>query len=184
VEKKLQKKLASAHIPARTNAQRKVMLFSHLHQYERELSISRNLPIVGGTIHPAVLQLGLQYAEGTISGSNARCVALLNAMKKMIGDYVTPPQKELSRDLDAKIKPHIIFLRQCRTLSVSMGNAIRFLKSKINSLQPGVSDEEAKEELCRAIDDFVDCIALAGTQIAITAGEKIRDGDVILTYGW
>ena len=83
MEKKLQKKLASAQIPARTQAQRKVMLFSHLHQYERELSISRKLPVVGGNIHPAVVELGLQLAEGTISGSNARCVAFMNVMAKV-----------------------------------------------------------------------------------------------------
>ena len=106
------------------------MLFSHLHQYERELSISRDLPVVGGTLHPAVLTLGLKYAEGTITGSNARCVALMHAMKMVIKDYTTPPQKELARDLDARLKPYITFLRQCRTLSVSMGNAIRFLKAK------------------------------------------------------
>ena len=34
-----------------------------------------------------------RYAEGTISGSNARCVALLKAMKRVISDYITPPQK-------------------------------------------------------------------------------------------
>ena len=39
------------------------MLFSHLHQYERELSISRNLPVVGGPIHPAVLELGLRQVH-------------------------------------------------------------------------------------------------------------------------
>ena len=71
-----------------------------------------------------------RYAEGTISGSNARCVALLRAMKRVISDYVTPPQKELHRDLDSTLKPLITFLRQCRTLSVSMGNAIRFLKAR------------------------------------------------------
>lgn len=83
VEKKLQKKLASAQIPQRTKAQRKVMLFSHLHQYERELSISRDLPLVGGSIHPAVIELGLRYAEGNISGSNARCVAFMGAIRKV-----------------------------------------------------------------------------------------------------
>ena len=125
VVKKHQKKLANANLPARTEAQRKVMLFSHLHQYERELSISRDLPVLGGPIPAAVMQLGLKYAEGTISGSNARCVAFLHVMKQVIRDYVTPEDKEMSRDLDATIKPYITFLKQCRTLSVSMGNAIR-----------------------------------------------------------
>ena len=97
---------------------------------------------------------------------------------------MTPPQKELSRDLDAKLKPYITFLRQCRTLSVSMGNAIRFLKARINGLEPGLSDAEAKEILLEAIESFVhENVVLAAKQIAITAREKIRDGDVILTYG-
>ena len=34
-------------------------------------------------VHPAILRLGLQYAEGIISGSNARCIALMAAMKKV-----------------------------------------------------------------------------------------------------
>ena len=36
-----------------------------------------------------------------------------------------------------------------------------------------------------AIDEYVRVnITLAAKQIAITARKKIRDGDVILTYGW
>ena len=34
-------------------------------------------------IHPAILKLGLQYAEGVICGSNARCMALLAALKQV-----------------------------------------------------------------------------------------------------
>lgn len=34
-------------------------------------------------IHPAVIKLGVQYAKGIICGSNARCVALLLAFKKV-----------------------------------------------------------------------------------------------------
>lgn len=30
------------------------------------------------SIHPAVLQLGLRYADGTIRGATARCVAMLH----------------------------------------------------------------------------------------------------------
>lgn len=83
VEKKVQKKLLSAQIPPRVKAQRKVVLFSHLQQYERELSMTREIPVVGGVIHSAILELGLRYSEGIITGSNARCVALMNAMSKV-----------------------------------------------------------------------------------------------------
>lgn len=34
-------------------------------------------------IHPAIVKLGLQYAEGIICGSNARCIGLLAALKKV-----------------------------------------------------------------------------------------------------
>ena len=128
---------------------------------------------------------GLQYAEGTVSGSNARCVALLNAFKDVIHDYTTPINTELSRDLTDKLKPQITFLKECRPISVSMGNAIRFLKSKINAIPTGTPDKEAKEMLIETITEYIQHnIVLAAEQIAITACEKIRDGDVILTYGW
>ena len=59
VEKKQLKKLASQQILPRTQAQRKVMLFSHLHQYEREFSLSRSYPVVGSHIHPSIMTLGM-----------------------------------------------------------------------------------------------------------------------------
>ena len=36
-----------------------------------------------------------------------RCIALLVAFKQVIADYSTPPQKDLSRDLESKLKPYI-----------------------------------------------------------------------------
>ncbi len=185
VEKKLAKRLASQNIPPRTQAQKKVMLFSHLHQYEREFSLSRSYPVVGSHIHPAVMTLGLQLAEGTVTGSNARCVAFMDAMKAVVSDYTTPENSELSRDLNDQLKVYITFLKECRPLSVSMGNAIRFLKAKINSVRTCKTDAESKEVLIEAIDEFVHHnIVLAAQQISITSYEKIRDNDVILTYGW
>ena len=49
-------------------------------------------------------------------------------MKRVISDYTTPEDREMSRDLDAKLKTHVTFLKGCRNHSTSMGNAIRFLK--------------------------------------------------------
>ncbi|KAK4825030.1 hypothetical protein QYF61_023034 [Mycteria americana] len=93
-------------------------------------------------IHPAVVRLGLQYSQGIINGSNARCIALLEVFKQLIRDYSTPPNEELSRDLVAKLKPHISFLNQCRPLSASMGNAIKFLKKEISCLPDTLREEE------------------------------------------
>lgn len=100
-------------------------LFSHLPQYERESSLSLNVGFSSDEIHPAILTLGLKYAEGKITGANARCVALLTALKEVVTDYKTPDDKMLIRDLDKKLRPLIQFLIDCRPHSIGMGNAIR-----------------------------------------------------------
>ena len=42
---------------------------------------------------------------------------------------------------------------------------------------------QAKDELCRKIDDYIrDKIIIADQDIQDIAGKKIKDGDVILTY--
>ena len=48
-----------------------------------------------------------------------------------------------------------------------------------------MNDDEAKAELCDSIDDFIrENIDLSAKAIAIKTNEKIKDGDVLLTYGW
>ena len=42
-QKKVAKKLEKQQIPKRTSAQRKVRLFNHLQQYEREVSLTQSL---------------------------------------------------------------------------------------------------------------------------------------------
>lgn len=108
-----------------------------------------------GKIHPAVIKLGLQYASGIICGSNARAVALLEAFKRVISDYSTPEQKELSRDLEVSLKPCINFLKQCRPISVSMGNVIRFLKRHITNIPSESTDVQAKKCLHEEIEKYI-----------------------------
>ncbi|XP_077990058.1 translation initiation factor eIF2B subunit delta-like [Glandiceps talaboti] len=184
VQKKIAKKLEKQQVPQRAAAQRKVGLFSHLHQYERQVTLTQGIAFHNGGLHPAIIRLGLQYAEGIICGSNARCLALMQAFKAVIRDYTTPPQKELSRDLEAKIKPYISFLTQCRPLSVSMGNAIKFLKMQITNTPTDIKDSEAKERLFESIDGYLqEKIVLAGEAISKTyAIQKICNGDVIMIY--
>lgn len=45
---------------------------------------------LASTVHPAVLQLGLRYADGSIKGANARCIAMLDMLHNMVQDYETP----------------------------------------------------------------------------------------------
>jgi len=184
-EKKLLKKLTSQNVPVRTKAQRQVGLFSHLHQYEREISVTRDLPVVGGNLHPAIIQLGIQFAEGKIVGSSGRCVSLLLALKTLLLDML--PQlsvaTELYKEVDNVMKPNITFLKQCRPLSISMSNAIRYLKREVMSFGRSLSLEEIRTSIEEMVDDFINInFTLHPKAISETANKKIRDGDVILTY--
>jgi len=41
-------------------------------------------------IHPAILDIGLKFAEGRIIGGNSRCVAMLTALQQVITEYNCP----------------------------------------------------------------------------------------------
>ncbi|XP_058179431.1 uncharacterized protein LOC131298136 isoform X3 [Rhododendron vialii] len=169
-----------------TEVRNRVELFRHLPQYEH----GTRLPELESKffqldpLHPAVYKVGLRYLAGDISGGNARCIAMLQAFQESIKDYSTPPEKALVRDLTAKINCYISFLIECRPLSISMGNAIRFLKTRIVKLPLSLSESEAKSSLVSDIDRFIsEKIILADRVIVRHAVTKIRDGDVLLTYG-
>ena len=64
-----------------------------------------------------------------------------------------------------------------------MGNGIRWLKVKISEVDISVEEFRAKMDLCNAIDNFItEKIIVADQVITRRAVEKIKDGDVILTY--
>ncbi|KAL6135412.1 hypothetical protein ACLB2K_067640 [Fragaria x ananassa] len=140
-----------------TEARNRVELFRHLPQYEHgtQLPDLESKFFQLDPVHPAVYKVGLQYLTGDISGGNARCIAMLQAFQEAIKDYSTPPEKNLSRDLTAKISSYVSFLIECRPLSISMGNAIRFLKSRIAKLPLTLSESEAKASLLSDIEQFV-----------------------------
>ncbi|KAI9085523.1 hypothetical protein K1719_032366 [Acacia pycnantha] len=169
-----------------TEARNRVELFRHLPQYEH----GSQLPDLVAKffqldpMHPAVYKVGLQYLSGDIAGGNARCIAMLQAFQEVIKDYRVPPEKAMARDLTAKISSYVSFLIECRPLSISMGNAIRFLKSRIANLLLTMSEAEAKASLQSDIDRFIsEKIILANKVITKHAVTKIRDSDVLLTYG-
>ncbi|OUM70132.1 hypothetical protein PIROE2DRAFT_37627 [Piromyces sp. E2] len=168
----------------RTPAQKPVALFAHLTQYEKENDILAELK-AQGFIHPAVLILGLQFSEFIIDGGNARCIAMLNAFKKVISDYKTPTGTSLSRHLTSHISKQVEFLSNCRTLCGSMKTAIRYVKTEISKLSIDLPDEDAKVLLCELIDNFIrDRIYLADKIIITNGLKKIKENDVILTYSY
>ncbi|XP_072956624.1 uncharacterized protein [Typha angustifolia] len=169
-----------------SEAQNRVELFRHLPQYVHgtQLPDLESKFFQLDSIHPSVYKVGLQYLSGDISGGNARCIAMLLAFRDAIIDYSTPPEKILVRDLTAKISSYVSFLIECRPLSISMGNAIRFLKNTIAKLPHTLSEPEAKSSLQYDIARFIsEKIVIADKVIVRHAVTKIRDGDVLLTYG-
>ncbi|KAG6965512.1 hypothetical protein JG688_00007163 [Phytophthora aleatoria] len=175
---------SKAAVVVRTQAQKQVEMFSHLPQYERESSLSLNVGFSNKEeVHSAVLALGLKYAEGKISGGNARCIAMITAFQQVIDDYVTPQDKQLRRDLDKRLRPLIQYLIDCRPHGIGMGNAIRRLRRVIGSTPPELSEEEAKRRIREEMDDYVQSrILLASRAVVKNAQSKISEGDVILTY--
>lgn len=113
-----------------------------------------------------------------------QCTNRHSCCEKVIESYVTPPKTSLTRHLTAHLSPQINYLTSCRPLSVSQGNAIRAIKLAISSIDPSVPDNEAKLSLCEYIDQYIrERITVAGQVITNSAATKIRDGDVVLTYG-
>ena len=86
--------------------------------------------------------LGVQYAEKVIVGSNARCVALLAAIKKVIEDFERPSQADFTRGLEVSLQDAKNYLNYCRPLAVSMENALRHLKWQMSVLPSNISDKE------------------------------------------
>ncbi|TDH67306.1 hypothetical protein CCR75_001674 [Bremia lactucae] len=181
--KKMARRLKAA-VVVRTQAQKQVEMFSHLPQYERESSLSLNVGFsTKEDVHAAVLALGLKYAEGRIVGSNARCIAMIQAFTQVIDDYVTPPETQLRRDLDKRLRPLIQYLIDCRPHGIGMGNAIRWLRRVIGSTPSELSDEDAKRRIRDEMDEYVQSrILLASRAIVKNLRTIVSPGDVLLTY--
>ncbi|KAL8730373.1 MAG: hypothetical protein Q9166_004138 [cf. Caloplaca sp. 2 TL-2023] len=183
VQKPLQLRPGQQSAPVSELEQRKetkkLPLLSHLYNTPRRTTIAG----AGKDVHPSILALGLQMSNYIICGSNARCVSTLLVFKQVIEAYTTPPGTSLPRHLTLHLSTQIDYLVSCRPLSVNMGNAIRWLKMAISTIDPDIPEYQAKPELCSGIDSFIrERITVAGQAIASSASSKIQDGDVILTF--
>jgi len=132
-----------------------INLFKHLYQERKILSLLVNIATVNSNIHPAIVRLGVQYANKVIVGSNARCVALLAAIKQMVQDFEKPVQADFIRGLEVNLKESLAYLNHCRPLGVSMHNAMRHLNWQMTQFSSTLSDEK------------VSCVAFCFCQIII-----------------
>lgn len=170
VAKKVEKKVESKNVE----------LFSHLYNQPRR----HNIDGASKDVHPAVVALGFQISSYEIAGSTARCVGMLNAFKEAIQEYTTPGGTSLARHMNSHhLSPQIDYLKSCRPISESMGNAIRWLKKLIVEIDPSTPEHEAKDYLCDSIDKFIqERIMVTDQAIATSACQQIKPGSVVLTY--
>ncbi|XP_049941173.1 uncharacterized protein LOC126418448 isoform X1 [Schistocerca serialis cubense] len=164
------------------DVQHKVKLFNHLYLRQKE-AISAAVG-AEASLHPAIVRLGIQYKSRVVTGSNARCVALLHAIKQVIEDFHTPSQQEFSRGLESSLRQLTTYLHACRPLPVSATNALRHLKWQLTLLPNNVTDSDAKKKLHDSVDTYIrEQIDVAGQAICNAVLDKITNGDTILTYG-
>ena len=176
------RELHKRQITPRTHAHKQVPLFAHLPQYEREASLTA--AAVGKSIHPAVLRLGLQLADGVVTGTQARLVGMLRALQTMILDFESPPTKVFSRELEGRLKSHIQYLTDCRPKSLAMGDAIKWLKVRIAQVPPHLEHAAARKLLSEQIDVYIDeRVVLADEAIAHSAARQMAPGAGVLIYG-
>ncbi|XP_064542867.1 translation initiation factor eIF2B subunit delta [Drosophila montana] len=155
-----------------------VKLFNHLVSADKDASLFIN----DASVHPSIARLGVQYAQRTIVGSNARCIAFLHALRQVVQDFETPAKKEFGRSLDAAVKHHVEHLHKCRPLAVSVSNAYKQFKNQLTQL-PDTPETELKELLGHFIDTYIENqIGKAAQAISSSMQEKITDGDVLLTF--
>ncbi|XP_023036992.1 translation initiation factor eIF-2B subunit delta isoform X1 [Drosophila willistoni] len=158
----------------------RVKLFNHLLTADKDASLFIN----DAQVHPSIARLGVQYAQRTVVGSNARCIAFLHALRQVVNDFETPAKKEFGRSLDAAVKHHVDHLHKCRPLAVSVFNAYKQFKNQLTQLPTDKPETELKELLGHFIDTYIENqIGKAAQAISSFLQEKITDGDVLLTFG-
>lgn len=75
------------------------------------------------------------------------------------------------------------YLSKSRVVVVTMVNAVKHLKFKINQCKG--SDVECRSSVIEWIDTYInDQLETAAKAICLFVREKISSSDVILTYGW
>lgn len=63
-------------------------------------------------------------------------------MSKVLSDHKTPAEKDFSRGFELVLAQSMCYLDNCRSSSVSMINAVKFLKSSLSQLANNITDHE------------------------------------------
>ncbi|CAH2102916.1 unnamed protein product [Euphydryas editha] len=166
----------------KTQIVQKMNWFQHLYTEHNNESLKQMA--INSNLHPAVIKLGVQLASRVVTGSNARCIALLDALKKMVRDYSLPARTEFARGLEAQLAASVEFLWAVRPPAASQTNAIKYFRHHLTQLPNNVDEFDAKKRLQEEIDRYIrEQIDMAGEAISIAVRNKISTNDNILTYG-
>mmetsp|Transcript_12468 Transcript_12468/g.18081 ORF Transcript_12468/g.18081 Transcript_12468/m.18081 type:complete len:246 (-) Transcript_12468:1620-2357(-) len=179
---------AKAQITSRSIQQSDVPFLQHLPQYEGNTSISRGSGFGTGQVHPAIQALGVKYAQGVITGGHSRCLAFVDAMEEVFGDFVMTDGSNaqlIHRESSKLLNRCVQFVVECRPLSVSMGNFVRYLKEQIAHLPLVLSLPEARKLILEAIDLFREKrLLLPVKEIADIGSKLIGQGENVVVYGY
>jgi translation initiation factor eIF-2B subunit delta len=193
------------------NADSKIVaLVSHLTPYQDPADVFASGATLrlqhtqhSANLHPAVVELGYQYAAGLVRGGNARCRAMLQCFATVLSDFepdntaaaagagtgtagADKKKGDVRAVLDNTVfKPAFHYwTNHCRPHSVGMGNAFSFLKAAIASLDRECPYDEMVSELQETMKAYQgERIDYADQAIADHACQKLYDDEVILTYG-
>ncbi|ODV87842.1 hypothetical protein CANARDRAFT_215739 [[Candida] arabinofermentans NRRL YB-2248] len=155
-------------------------MVGHLETREQRISSS---PQIANIVHPSIFSLTLKISTYKIVGSTSRCLSMLEAFKEVIKSYETPEATSLQRNLTSHLSHQIEYLKTGRPLSISMGNAIRWLKQRISVIPIDMKDDEAKSQLIDEIDLFIqERILYSDKVITQSASKHIQNNSKILTY--
>ena len=135
-------------------------------------------------LHPAVLQLGLRYAEGSIVGGTKRTLALMTTLKTVIDELVEEgSDAQLRTLLKQVVDKNVQFLVACRPLAVGMGNAIREFKNEIerfHKTSPNATFDFAKNHFKRICSAYA---AAPFLQYVFVTFGQVREGEVLIGSG-
>ncbi|XP_053609085.1 translation initiation factor eIF2B subunit delta [Plodia interpunctella] len=160
----------------------RVNWFQHLTtEHDKE---SLNKVPLNSNLHPAIIKLGVKLASKVVTGSNARCIALLDALRKMVTDYTLPAKTEYARGLESQLTASLEYLWSMRQPCAAQSNAVKYFRHQLTQLPNTVDEYDAKKKLQDVIDNYIhEQIDTAGEAISLAVRNKILPGDTILTFG-
>lgn len=155
-------------------------------------------------LHPAFVQLGMDYATGQIIGSYRRCHAFLEAFIEFLSDYRSPKISStdssptttnnnvavsfnttaLSSRLISYLNSVVNYLDDCRQKPLAFENLISRCQDIIeHTCRLFDSERECIHEMKIRIEDLIGEYEFQQSETVSNAQKHLKDGDVVLTFG-